>query len=131
MSGAAHTAGRRTEHHGDTPRKTLKMAKEAALGIEAAGTLLAQAIGRMQTADRASKHGRGEKEKRDAAWVHEWREILVILNSHADAMTVFLGGFMSAPFFRQTAQAAHEQELAERRAEVLDEPQGAERGGAA
>lgn len=117
-----------------TPRQVLENAVMAALGIEAAGTLLAQAVGRMIKAD-AKAHGRKGRAERDAAWVREWREIMEALMGHADAMTAFLGGFMAAPCFRRTARAAHEQELAERRAEVLaelagGEPQGAGRGGA-
>ena len=117
------------------PRQVLEQAVMAALGIEAAGTLLAQAVGRMIKAD-AKAHDRKSRAERDAAWVREWREVLAILDSHADAMTAFLGGFMAAPCFRRTAQAAHEQELAERKAEVLaelagGEPQGAGRGGEA
>lgn len=117
-----------------TPRQVLENAVMAALGIEAAGTLLAQAVGRMIKAD-SKAHGRKGKAERDATWVREWREVLANLDSHANAMTAFLGGFMAAPCFRRTARAAHEQELAERRAEVLaelagGEPQGAGRGGA-
>lgn len=115
------------------PRQVLENAVMAALGIEAAGTLLAQAVGRMIKAD-SKAHGRKGKAERDATWVREWREIMEALMGHADAMAAFLGGFMSAPCFRRTAKAAYEIEVEEYRAAVMadmadGEPQGAERGG--
>jgi len=59
-------------------RITPKIAKQAALGIEAAGTLLAKAVDAMEAA------------RSDAEVKQQWREIGLILNDHADALLQFL-----------------------------------------
>lgn len=115
-TGKGHEAARKKP---DTPRRAIQRAVQAARAIEAAGGLLAGAAERMEAARRYAGRN-GDKMKRDEEWVREWGEIMLVLADHADAMQTFLGDFMSAPFFRRIAQAAHERDLAERKEKLLD-----------
>ena len=65
-------------------RVTPKIAKQAALAIEAAGTLLAKAVDAMDAARRLPAPEREAEQKR------KWREIGLILDEHATAMLIFL-----------------------------------------
>ena len=101
-----------------TPERVLARAKQAALAIEAAGTLLAQALDRMQAATKAWRKRVIAKAERDARWQAEWHEVMMILNEHAEAMIIFLTTFCDASCFRHLAKAERDMERKERRAEI-------------
>ena len=101
-----------------TPDQVLERAKQAALAIEAAGTLLAKAVDRMQAATGAWRKRGIAKAERDARWQTSWHETMLILHEHADALLVFLTTFCDAPCFRHLDRAERDRERKERRAEI-------------